>query len=643
MSWQGFLDEQSAVASPAQIAMYGATIAGAPTGAYLEAHAHGPLDYPLPAGAPISGAVAAPAAAVNPVETAFAAYGKVFPLSVLGKARIGGLITVGPWIVNGLASFGISFGFPADPTGTRTLLEIAFDSEVVWDSVNGFRTEAFTYRFYQGTYTQAADAIETAYFGANAVAYRPQMMLFFENLPIANTKFKKIPYVAAVIQDGTGPDVNLGEAFERLAYSPFVEYTSSQFETTGVTDGLVNGGLLIAQDAEFLATIQQFGRFYPKWDILQTDKLRIVDRGATVTADITLDKTRLMNKIIISRQGPDTVARELELSTIDPDADYTIVPSVAQRPRVPISVTTSVTKDTAFLPVVMDSPTRLSIVTYAKYHEEQARKTISGTAMMYGSQIEPGALVAMTDLGPDFQNEVFKVRETLHGVNYAVEFTAESILKCGTSSSSSSSAPAFVNAGIVSLNTSVHTGALPTSRTNGNLLILYFRVISTIDDPTVSAGWTAIDTFGFGGSTYRHGAYYAYVTGSETAPTITWAGGGGAISVIAQYSGVAASAATVAGTKNGSQTGTSITTSAITSSRDTSLAISATWNSSALASSLPSGFNNEGVGIYQNAFSSLRLADVEIPSSGSISGVVNSTQLLSAPWGTFLFELKSPP
>jgi hypothetical protein len=367
---------------------------------------------------------------VNPTETSYSLYGHIIPLSVFGVGRIGGEIISGPWIENGLASFIISFGVPADPSGTRTLREIAFDSEVVWDSTNGFSTESFTYRFYGGTLTQAADSLETSHFGADAVAYRPQILLAFENLPLANTKFGKIPYVAAVIADASGDDVNLGEAFERLAYSPWVGYTSSQFETSGITDGLVDGGLIIAQDTEFLQLIQQFGRFYPTWDILQTDKLRIVDRGSNVTADIILNQTRLMDKVLVTRQGPDTVKKDLELSTIDPGADYTIVPSRAQRPRDPVAVTTSVGTDSAYLPAIMDSSTRASIVTLAKYHEEQTRKTISGTAMAYGLEIEPGALVTIRALGDDFTNETFKVVETLHGANYVVEFTAAALLKC---------------------------------------------------------------------------------------------------------------------------------------------------------------------------------------------------------------------
>jgi hypothetical protein len=382
---------------------------------------------PLPAPAAISASTG-----VNPTETSYSLYGHPIPLSVFGVGRIGGEIIAGPWFDsgNGTASFIISFGVPAEPSGTRVLREIAFDSEVVLNTF-GFTTEAFTYRFYPGTLTQAADPLETTHFGTKACAYRPQMLLCFENLPLANTKFRKIPYVSAVIADTRGDDVNLGEAFERLAYGPFVGYTSSQFETVGITDGLVSGGLIFAEQAEFLATIQQFGRFYPKWNILQTDKLRIVDRGADLTPDVILDRTCLTDQVVLSRAEPNSVPSVLELSTIDPDADYTIVPSRAQTPHDPVAVSASVKTDKAYLPAIMDASTRIAIVTYAKHDEDRSRKTISATAMVKGLQLEPGDLVGIDGLGDDFPGgETFKVLDTLHGANYTVQFTAQALLQC---------------------------------------------------------------------------------------------------------------------------------------------------------------------------------------------------------------------
>lgn len=385
------------------------------------------MSTPTPAAAP-TGMAASVATGANPLDTSYSIFGHTIPLSVLGLGRIGGELISGPWTDGVNVSGGISYGVPADPTGTRTLVEIAFDSEVVWTLADGFKVEPFTFRWYGGTLTQAADALETAHFGSHANAYRPQMMLFIDTLPLGNTKFNRFPYVACKMSDGSGTDVNWGEAFARLAASPWVNFPA--FETIGITDGLPDGGLIITQDSQFLQLIQQAARFYPNWDILQTDKLRIVDRGSTVTADIALDATRLTGAVTVTRQGQDTIAKDLELSTIDPDSDYMIIPSLAQRPRDPVVVTTSVGKDTAYLPAIMNAQTRTSIVTYAKYHEVQASKTISGTAMAYGLEIEPGVLVDIVGLGDDFNDETFKIVETLHGANYTVEFIGQAILKC---------------------------------------------------------------------------------------------------------------------------------------------------------------------------------------------------------------------
>ena len=50
--------------------------------------------------------------------------------------------------------------------------------------------------------------------------------------------------------------------------------------------------------------------------------------------------------------------------------------------------------------------------------------------MMYGLEIEPGDLVGIAGLGDDFIDEVFKITQTTHGVNYAVQFVGESMLRC---------------------------------------------------------------------------------------------------------------------------------------------------------------------------------------------------------------------
>jgi len=372
---------------------------------------------------------------IDPNSLKNATYGKKIPISVLGLARIGGNIIFGPYLDGTRASFGISFGVPADPTGTRQLREIALDSKVAWTLANGFTGESFTYRFYPGTQTQAADPLEIAAFPNAPVAYRPQILLFFENLPLAPFD-NKIPYVAAVIGDTTGgadphDGINLGTALQRLAWSPWTLYDSSTFETVNIAD--VIGGILLADDYTFLQLCQYIGRIYRNLDILQSDKLRVKDHGALINADITFDPSRIImsqKPVQFIHQEPSLTSRELELVTIDPDADYVWVPSKAQRPRVPIPTTTSIGKDTVTLPLILGALPRTSMVYFAQYAEEAARKKVSFTATAFGLETQPGDRVMLTDFSDGIADEIFKVTQTVHGANHVVQIDAEAIMRC---------------------------------------------------------------------------------------------------------------------------------------------------------------------------------------------------------------------
>lgn len=369
---------------------------------------------------------------LDPTALASVTYGKTILEFIGGLARIGGVITVGPYFNGTLVSFGVSFGFATNPEGTRQLREISLDSKVVWTIADGFLADTFTYEFMPGTYTQPASSIETNRWGANAVAYRPQMMIFFEDLDITRYQ-NKIPYVAALIgdtTDGAVPEdgLNLGSALERLAYSPWVSLTPDTFETSGVTD--IVQALLLAEDRSFLDLVREIKSVYRSLDILQADKLRVVDRGANVIPDITLDRTRVVGPISFSRAAAVSIPREAELTTIDPDADYMMVPSIARRPQEPVTVAGSTGKKAMGLPIVQDAPTRMALVTLVKYADERARRRASLTTTAYGMAIEPGDIVALNDVADGVPYEAFKCVESLFEGTYQNRIELESILRC---------------------------------------------------------------------------------------------------------------------------------------------------------------------------------------------------------------------
>ena len=340
--------------------------------------------------------------------------------------------------------------FSAYRSGCRQMLtEPVFCSkshstpELAWTSAAGttdvaagtFVSEPFTARFYQGTLTQSADPLETARYGASAIAYRPQMIIFFENLPLAAFN-GKIPYVAALIGDTTAgatpsDGINLGEALERIAYSPWAGYTTETFETVGIVD--VVQAVILDSDVTLVDLCKNFTRVYRNLDLLQNDMLRLVDRGALTVPDLTLTLDELIEAdppVRFSRRAPSEQPRELEFITIDPNADYTWVPAKAQRARDPIVVSGSVGKTTLTLPIVIDAATRIAMAYYTLYAEENSRKVVRFSTTSYGYELEPGDRVLLTSLGDGIDPEIFKIAETSHGANYVVECSAEAMMLC---------------------------------------------------------------------------------------------------------------------------------------------------------------------------------------------------------------------
>lgn len=376
---------------------------------------------------------------LDPNELSNATYGKTIPIFVGGKARLGGQIHAGPHFNTNsggdrLASFIISFAFSANPTGTRDLLEIAFNSKKVWDSTDLFGGDSFDFQFREGTYTQSTITLEATNWGANAVAYRPQILIGFHDLNLSDYN-NQIPFVAALIgdtTDGADPDdgITLGNALQQLANSPWVGMSPDTFETDGLDD--VIGALIAAQDESFLDLLRKFNRALPHWDITQTDKLRVIARGANVTPDIVLDRSRIIAKDDVSfkRQEPTARSRELEFSTIDKDADYVFVPSTAKRPREPFRVSGSVGKESMALPIVLGANERSGLVAYMKFSEELARKSCSLTATPYAMNIEAGDRVALSELADGIDYEVWRVLESTLGADGAVKLDMQAILRC---------------------------------------------------------------------------------------------------------------------------------------------------------------------------------------------------------------------
>lgn len=389
---------------------------------------------------------------IDPKIEANALYGKPMVLFAGGYARIGapGAPIVGPYLNAGTVDFIVSFGVPVPVTGDRKIYKIYLDNELAWSSVGGgtlpgdgtFASEAFDFVFKPGTLTQTICSLETDKFPGDENAYRPQMLLEIRNLPyqrFMNITGKPVPYVAAEIGDVTDGDpfdgINLGTALERIAHSPWAGYDSSTFEAVGITD--VVDAILIKDNFTIVDLCRSVTRIYRNIDLLQSDKLRIKDRGAVVSPDFVFDRDSIIGgdaAVQVFRSNATGQRRELELIAIDPDQDYTPVSSLAQIPRNPFVISAAAGKETITSPLVINASTRQALVTFAQQQEETARKTVALSVGAYGYEIEPGDLFSIPDTVTDgVDGEVFKCTQTVHRADYIVEIEGEAIWRCGLS------------------------------------------------------------------------------------------------------------------------------------------------------------------------------------------------------------------
>lgn len=390
---------------------------------------------PSPTPTPTDPGTAVLVTGLNPEEFARATYGRPIIMWAASKPRIGSTIMWGPEVrtVAGIryADYGVSFGIPADPTGSREALELRLDGKKVWTKTDGALITGLTFRFYPGSETQEPDPLETAKYPSAPIAYRGQCLIFFENLALTAYE-DRIPHVAVLIGDSTfgAPDDRIlaGEGFESLAVNPHIGLDSDEFTTDGLTQQF-DGIIFADPGASFIDQLARFARIFP-WDVAQKDKLSLLERAADAPdLECTVENVIAdqQGSIVRTRTQQADVARELEFKYIDIDRDYEINPARARLPREPVAMTASIGKEQVMLPAVMTAEEAVSWVTLRKYQDELTRDKLAFTLGPYGIETEPGDFVRIDTPSKTW---LIRVLETLKGANFTTECIGEPILRC---------------------------------------------------------------------------------------------------------------------------------------------------------------------------------------------------------------------
>jgi hypothetical protein len=174
---------------------------------------------------------------------------------------------------------------------------------------------------------------------------------------------------------------------------------------------------------------------------------------------------------------------------------------------------------------------------------------------------------------------------------------------------------------------------MPSSRTNGNLLVAWLLVKASGKTFSVGGGWTIGDTSADGAACWA----WRYVDGTEAVPVFSWSGAADCTTDMVQLTGVKSSGAIGASAKaNGS--GTTASLSGIVTGANLSRALAIVTAQGATSLSVASGYTsaktlNTGRGSYL-------VESQSVPVAGA-SGSISST-LGSGTWQVFLIEIKRP-
>ena len=145
--------------------------------------------------------------------------------------------------------------------------------------------------------------------------------------------------------------------------------------------------------------------------------------------------------------------------------------------------------------------------------------------------------------------------------------------------------PKFVNSGDATIfNTSTPTANMPADIVAGNLLLAHISVSAAVSGSLAwSSGWTPIEAW-YAGAVAQTGAKaYRIATGSDTAPTVTWTGGGVALGMIVvdQFTNVNQTTP-IGNSEHNSTNSATVTCTAVTTTANNSLVVNHVDNGSEL-------------------------------------------------------------
>jgi hypothetical protein len=314
------------------------------------------------------------------------------------------------------------------PSYNHTIAGTTTDGNVTW-TTHSLPIDAPPWtalNFRTGTEDQLPFDSSVATFGAAAIPYRPLVLVEIINLRL-DIYNNEIPFVSLFIGDFSFGDPDEGidnvDALNAGAALAGLD-TTSEFATANISGREV--AHIIEKQQTMIEWLANWRKVHPDWNILNNDKLRVIQKSTLGAPDITLTPDLVLangdKPIAYLHQDAMTVPREKNYRFIDPTRDFEPSVVTARREINPISSTASANAELIDLPIVSFPPDAVDLVNKALYAEELAREqgAFIGVVDLIGA--EPGDVISYYS---GFRIATHRATAVHGNADWGTEFTTE--------------------------------------------------------------------------------------------------------------------------------------------------------------------------------------------------------------------------
>lgn len=378
------------------------------------------------------------AAGIEPQAYEAILYGKDRTIFVGGKMLMGGRIIEGPWFggtqtdptVSFIASHAHNIGSNPFDIGDTVVTQARLRGQAVWE--NGVYTAtdklpSGSFDWKPGNMAQTPLAQSILRFGSSAIAYRPDILSSWTDIPLKPFG-GIIPFPSVLVECS-----RFGDPADGIPRQDALDLILDHMRIpSGEREVSVSGSdpaWIVSNNMTLLDFLRQLRSIFVNWQITYTDKLRIIEPTSfSLAADIT-SRNHIRGSMIFQRSDPLSLTREKQYTYIDVDRDYEMNVAVAKEDISPVPTSSGLQTVSLELPIVTTAAQAVADVHRSLYEElaNQEQLQFVGNVSLFGLEVGDGVRYLDGTI-----NHIGRINQTQRDFNeWTITVNSGRSLNCG--------------------------------------------------------------------------------------------------------------------------------------------------------------------------------------------------------------------